>query len=172
MKYHAPDDVAGVLHIKPPTLRKYSLLLERSGYTFHRNSQQHRWYTDADIIALQKLITFKDNGGMKLEDSVQAVVLWSKSDDISPRDTLPGTLQLDTERDESIDQAKLYNVLRQQQEAIERMADTLQTQAEQNRYIMKKLDAMQTAMQLLEEPQQEHAATVTKRSLWDRIRKK
>ena len=175
--YHSPDDVAGVLHIKPPTLRKYSLLLERSGYTFHRNSQQHRWYTDTDIIALQKLITFKDSGGMKLEDSVQAVVLWSKSDDVTPRDTLPETLHTDSERNEDIDQAKLYNFIQQQQKAIERMADTLQQQAEQNRSIMEKLDVMQTVMQTVmeqSEAEKETAAAlplpeVEKKGLWSRI---
>ena len=68
MAFHAPEDIATVLNIKPSTLRKYSLLLEQSGYTFQKNAQGHRWYTDTDLMALRKFITLKDSSGMNLED--------------------------------------------------------------------------------------------------------
>lgn len=86
--YH-PADIAKLLQVKEPTVRKYSLLLEEVGYTFKRNASGQRWYEDKDVIAFQKFITFKRNGDMKLKDAAEAVFHWSRGENVT--DTLPAT---------------------------------------------------------------------------------
>ena len=40
---YGSSDIADVLHIQESTLRKYCLLLEKSGYEFLKNEQGHHW---------------------------------------------------------------------------------------------------------------------------------
>lgn len=47
-------DIAAVLQLQESTLRKYCLLLEKSGYEFFKNEQGHRAFFDNDIIVLKK----------------------------------------------------------------------------------------------------------------------
>src|SRR5690625_337807 len=83
MKVYSPSDIASLLKVKESTLRKYSLLLENEGYSFQRNSQNQRWYSDNDVIALRKLVTLKNNGDMNLKECASAVYLWLKGDSVT-----------------------------------------------------------------------------------------
>lgn len=87
MAIYSPADIAKLLNVKEATVRKYSLLLEEVGYSFKRNANGQRWYEDKDVIALQKLVTFKHNGEMKLKDAAKAVFYWSKGEVVT--DSLP-----------------------------------------------------------------------------------
>lgn len=89
MAIYSPADIAKLLKVKEPTVRKYSLLLEEVGYKFKRNVSGQRWYEDKDVVALQKLVTFKHNGDMKLKDAAEAVFHWSKGENVT--DSLPVT---------------------------------------------------------------------------------
>lgn len=83
MKVYSPHEIAELLGVKDSTLRKYSILLEEHGYEFQRNKQNQRWYNDKDVIALRKLVTFKDNGDMSLKECAEAVCLWSRGEDVT-----------------------------------------------------------------------------------------
>src|SRR5690625_6727270 len=83
MKVYSPSDIASLLKVKESTLRKYSLLLENEGYSLQRNSQNQRWYSDNDVIALRKLVTLKNNGDMNLKECASAVYLWLKGDSVT-----------------------------------------------------------------------------------------
>ena len=73
-----PHEVARQLNISESTLRKYSLLLEDTGYTFDKNSRGQRAYYDSDIIAIRRMMDLK-NGGMTLERASQVVYeSWAK----------------------------------------------------------------------------------------------
>lgn len=73
MKVFSPGEVAEQLNIKTATLRKYSILLEEAGYKIKRNSQNHRYYTDEDIITLRRIIANK-NSDITLEEVINNVV--------------------------------------------------------------------------------------------------
>ena len=73
MKVYSPSDVAKLLNIKPATLRKYSIMLEEHGYNIGRNSQNHRYYQDKDIITLRSVMT-GTKSGITLEESIKNVV--------------------------------------------------------------------------------------------------
>lgn len=160
MTFHAPEDIATVLNIKPSTLRKYSLLLEQSGYTFKKNAQGHRWYSDTDLMALRKFITLKDSSGMTLEDSAEAVFLWSKTESIAGRATLSEATQGDTERHETAIneltlEERLLRLIQHQQQTIDRMAQSIQKQEEQNGQILEEVKTLKGSLQPLDTPSSE-----------------
>lgn len=157
MTFHAPEDIATVLNIKPSTLRKYSLLLEQSGYLFKKNAQGHRWYTDTDLLALRKFITLKDSSGMTLEDSAEAVFLWSKAENVAGRATLSEATQDDTERHEAVIneltlEERLLRLIQHQQQTIDRMAQSIQKQEEQNGQILEEVKSLKVSLQPLDAP--------------------
>lgn len=160
MTFHAPEDIATVLNIKPSTLRKYSLLLEQSGYLFKKNAQGHRWYSDIDLMALRKFITLKDSSGMTLEDSADAVFLWSKSESVAGRATVSEATQGDTERHEaSVNELtleeRLLRLIQHQQQTIDRMAQSIQKQEEQNGQILEEVKNLKGSLQPLDAPSSE-----------------
>ena len=81
------SDVADVLQIQESTLRKYCLLLEKSGYEFLKNEHGHRAFFDDDLIVLRKMIAFKNDTDMTLEEAVKSVAAWKNGNDITVRDT-------------------------------------------------------------------------------------
>jgi DNA-binding transcriptional MerR regulator len=201
MKYYAPEEVARVLSIQPPTLRKYAQHLEKYGYAIEKNRQGHRWYSDADIVALQKLMAFKHTGDMDLQAAAQAVSLWAKGSSVSSRDTVDETIHTDTQQDAEqlpqLAQPQLLNLISEQQKAIAGMSELLreqgeqlQLQSEQNAQILAELAAMRRDMQRFNappsasvqlaatEPPQEAPRPVQeqpkpkRRSLWAWLRKK
>lgn len=83
---YGSSDVADVLGIQESTLRKYCLLLEKSGYEFLKNENGHRAFFDNDLIVLKKMIKLKTSGDMTLEEAVKSVVAWNKGNDITVSD--------------------------------------------------------------------------------------
>lgn len=157
MTFHAPEDIATVLNIKPSTLRKYSLLLEQSGYLFKKNAHGHRWYTDTDLLALRKFITLKDSSGMTLEDSADAVFLWSKTESVARQATLPAATQDDTERHEATIneltiEERLLRLIQHQQQTIDQMAQSIQKQEEQNGQILEEVKMLKGSLHPLDAP--------------------
>lgn len=73
LKVYSPSDVASLLDIKTATLRKYSIMLEKRGYNIERNSRNHRYYLDKDIITLRNVISGSKNG-VTLEESINRVI--------------------------------------------------------------------------------------------------
>ncbi|NUJ33000.1 MerR family transcriptional regulator, partial [Pseudoalteromonas sp. 2103] len=70
MKVYSPSEIAELLDIKQATLRKYSIMLEEHGYKISRNSQNHRYYQDEDVITLRRVIDGK-NSGVTLEEAIK-----------------------------------------------------------------------------------------------------
>lgn len=173
MAFHSPEDVAAVLKIKASTLRKYALLLQDNGYTFQRNSQGHRWYSDTDITVLRKIITLKRSTDMILNDCTEAALLWINSSDIAVRDTAHITSQDVVKCEGAITPDSLYNALQEQQRTIERVAEILEQQAQHNALIMEELTATRTdVQQLIQQLEFPDTVEKDKRSFWARIRNK
>lgn len=68
MRKYTSAEMADRLNIKTSTLRKYSLLLEKYGYTFQRNKLGQRIYSDGDVSVLESMIEMKNNG-LKIEEA-------------------------------------------------------------------------------------------------------
>lgn len=93
---HTPSYVAQALHIKPTTLRKYSLLVEQltedlNRYKRYNNEGQTRQYSDSDINDLKRVIKLKGITGITLRDAVNTVFVDDgasiKDNDIALQDT-------------------------------------------------------------------------------------
>ncbi|RWZ49774.1 hypothetical protein EQV77_17970 [Halobacillus fulvus] len=124
LKYE-PADMALMLDIKESTLRKYSLLLEKEGYTFHKGAVGRRWYSDNDKMVLHRFIDLK-NGDMSLERSAHAVVRWANDRGI----TEVVTENEDNERDIERYIGELKEVVEKQTETIQELSKRLDQQQE------------------------------------------
>jgi len=49
MKEYSTKDIANIVGIATPTVRKYAQALEKAGYTFIKNDQGFRIFSDKDI---------------------------------------------------------------------------------------------------------------------------
>jgi|SRR5690606_14595421 len=148
MKVYSPSDIAELLNIKLPTLRKYSIMLEERGYNIARNSQNHRYYQDKDIITLRKVIT-ASKSGITLDEAIRNIVSIeqhnSYTNDIDNADTPNNS-----------DIKELKELVYKQNELIKGLAARLD---EQQQYIDKRLEErdrllMQTMKETLEAKKQ------------------
>ncbi len=167
MKIYSPADIAKLLNVKESTLRKYSILLENAGISFQRNSQNQRWYSDNDVIALQKLVTLKNNGDMSLKECSEAVYLWAKGGDITQGFTVTNN---DVERYDS-DMQELKEMVYKQNELIEQLSTRLDKQQD---YISNKIEQRdQHLMQLMndisEQKKEIAAGTENEKGFWSRL---
>lgn len=79
MKEYDTSDVANIVGIANPTVNKYSLALEESGYQFLRNKRGHRIYTEDDIQLLEKLRDQSNDTKMPVKQIANMLVLQQKS---------------------------------------------------------------------------------------------
>ncbi len=66
-------DVAIELEITTSTLRRWSIELEKEGYTFHRNEKEQRIYYERDFKAFRELKKLLSNN-VPFKDAVKAIV--------------------------------------------------------------------------------------------------
>lgn len=190
MKVYAPADIAPLLDVKESTLRKYSILLEECGYTFQRNVQKQRYYTDNDVIAFRKLITFKDNGDMNLKQAAEAVYLWSRGGDVTEGRT--DEHDVITRHDVAMHEgdsvvlelvAASNNYIHQLIDEIDTLKDELQERDERQKkrddYLIKMIEDLKQEVQqqreeqqLLLEVKEEKSEQEEKNGFWNRFFKK
>lgn len=145
-------DVATLLNIQESTLRKYCIMLEEHGYTFHKNAQGHRGYFQNDVIALRKLIDIKKHPDMTLKRACDAVIAWVKQTDITDSVTTD-IAQKEQHNDSYNALLKEFEEFKKQQEAFNKqLIEQLQKQQE---YIQKSLvERDKTLMESLREVQE------------------
>lgn len=125
MKVYSPEEAAKLLKVKQPTLRKYSIMLEQQGYKIERNSQNHRYYLDKDIITLRRVITGKDSG-VTLQEAINNVV------NIDKNNTYPNVIN----NGDAHNNSDIMELLQKQNELIKGLTERLDQQQE---YIEKRL---------------------------------
>lgn len=79
VKVYWSKDIAAQLEISTSTLRKWSLALEREGYTVIRDEHDRRAYIPSDLDAFKQMKTLINNG-MSVEDASKAVAMRYLSD--------------------------------------------------------------------------------------------
>lgn len=96
---YMPADLAKLLHISVPTLRKYSLLVEKvtsnSNY-FTRNQQNVRSYTEKNLTDLQKLVELSKQRDMTLQSAAQQIFATGNQQQI-----ITSAAQLNNRQDQS-----------------------------------------------------------------------
>lgn len=187
MASYSPSDISALLQVKESTLRKYSLLLEECGYKFDRNDQKQRWYSDKDVIAFQKLVTFKQNGDMNLKSCAEAVYLWSRGSDVTEVSTDAHNAK---ERHNSDitpmirqEMVGMRELIEEQRELIQSLYEQLErqdaSQKERDRMLLNSIEQLKTDFQqqrdenkAIEEQKTLQAPQEEKTSFWNRLFKK
>lgn len=90
-KTYSNKEIAAQLGIGISTLRKWSALLEQSGYSFARDGRSRREYRQIDAIALRRMKELTKENAISLEDAALAVVTSLRRPSAIPEQTLPAT---------------------------------------------------------------------------------
>lgn len=77
-KIHSSKDVAKRLSIQPVTVRKYSQMLEEQGFSFEKDNNGWRQYSEDDIKYLEYLCNMKTMG-KSLEQAVNHIATLYRS---------------------------------------------------------------------------------------------
>ena len=78
LKYRLTD-LADALGVKESTAKKYYLLIEREGYNFTRENNNHISFQESEVNMLKKMMELKSQPGTTLQDAVEEVVSMMKS---------------------------------------------------------------------------------------------
>ena len=165
MKVYSPSEIADLLNIKIPTLRKYSIMLEERGYKIERNSQNHRYYLDKDIITLRRVITAR-NSGVTLDEAIKNIVSIEKDN------TYTNAIN-NTDTDNNDDIKELKEIIHKQNELIQTLTEKMD---QQQNYINKRLnkhdEMLMKALNESLEAKKQITATEEKRRFFKKIFRK
>lgn len=136
-KAYKTSEVATMLGLAVPTIRKYSQILESKGYNFLHGEAtgQHkaRLFLDKDIMVLRYLSDIRKKSNMKVEQAASVVVeRFGKGDiqSVSPSD-------IRYNEDYNRRYMELKHLVEHQSELIESLIDKME---EQQEYINKRLE--------------------------------
>lgn len=93
-KTYSNKEIAALLGIGLSTLRKWSALLEQSGYSFPRDGRSRREYRQMDAIALRKMKELTKENAMSLEDAAMTVASSMQRPPAMPDQKLPAATSL------------------------------------------------------------------------------
>lgn len=148
-----PAEVAARLNIGVSTLRKYSLLLEESGMTFKRTTQNSRQYKESDVITLQRMITLMKVDNVTVENAAYTVAL-SQSDESFKA---VGSIAINngSERYNDDVAGATLNEIRELKETVKQQTETIEqfreTQEKRDQYFLKILEDLNGQIQQLKE---------------------
>jgi DNA-binding transcriptional MerR regulator len=74
MKEYATKDIANIVEIATPTVRKYAQALEIKSYKFIKNDRGFRTYTDTDIQLFKRMKELSSDTGMNIESIAEKVI--------------------------------------------------------------------------------------------------
>lgn len=165
---YGSSDMCNLLGIKDSTLRKYCLVLQNAGYTFHTNERGQRGFFDQDVIVLRKFIETKKMSDMTLERSAEAVVSWVKQSDMAV------SVIRENENNQRYDEdiKELKNMIEKQNELLITLANRLD---QQQKYIDERLNKRDSMlMESLREVQETKkliaaAEEAKKKGFWNRL---
>lgn len=136
---YTTKDLAEMLNIAVPTVRKYAQALEKYNYTFMRDKHQNRFYVQKDVIAMQYFKTFRESKSLSVDMAAKAVA--AKINDTSIQNVSPAnttkTDQYNTQYTNEIDElrkeiSEYKKIMARQNELLE---TTLSKLDKQQKYI-------------------------------------
>jgi DNA-binding transcriptional MerR regulator len=82
MKEYSTKDIANIVGIATPTVRKYAQTLEKAGYTFIKNDQGFRIFTDKDIQIFERMKEMSNDTGMPV-DRIASMLVNEQKNEVS-----------------------------------------------------------------------------------------
>lgn len=80
MKEYVTKDIANIVGIAPPTVRKYAQILEKEGYSFTKNEKGFRIFIDTDIEIFRRIFQESNDTGRNVSSIASTIVKEQKSD--------------------------------------------------------------------------------------------
>lgn len=176
-------EAASVLGIQNSTLRKYSQMLEKSGYRIHKNELGHRGFFPKDIAIIKRIIETSKSDDMTLDMAINSVISTFGESNESDSDTTkiaetPYITKDDFEayqRKQMELQKAMYDEFKSSGEKQSELIKDLAKRLERQEEINKKIEAQkQEKQQLLERQEVEEeiavsADTSKKKSWWQKF---
>ncbi|MDX8367816.1 DUF3967 domain-containing protein [Cytobacillus sp. IB215665] len=134
MKDYSTKDIANITDIAESTVRKYSQLLEASGYVFNRNASGYRIFTKQD-----KEIFFELKNASKSDKSVEEIAHDIASKYIAKVDTTKDDVSGNTQPQQGIECDMLADLTKK----LDVLTDMSEKQNKLNAELLKKLDQQQ-----------------------------
>ncbi|NGY87957.1 hypothetical protein F6Y05_33510 (plasmid) [Bacillus megaterium] len=124
-KAYWTKEVAEILKIATPTVRKYCNLMESNGYVFLRNAYNQRAFLQRDIIVLKKIQELIKQKDISVEQAIKTIV-----SDIPSNQLTPSITTIDDSKDNELQQ------IMTEIEEIKRDNEQLQTTLEEFKKLM------------------------------------
>lgn len=70
MKEYTTKDIANIVGIATPTVRKFAQILEKNGYNFMKNDKGNRIFFDSDIAFFQEIKERSNDTGMNVDNNL------------------------------------------------------------------------------------------------------
>lgn len=146
LKYRLTD-LADALGVKESTAKKYYLLIEREGYNFTREKNNHISFQESEVNMLKKMMELKSQPGTTLQDAVEEVVSMMKS--AHPEDNSHNLSKHNSYNPDEIKELKELiiqqsEMLKEQQQSIQRLESKF------NDTELKQLESQETKEELLD----------------------
>ncbi|WP_242224437.1 DUF3967 domain-containing protein [Bacillus cereus group sp. BfR-BA-01380] len=186
---YTANDVYKRLEVSDSTLRKYTEVLQREGYTVKKNKRGRREYTEHDVMVIEKLIELSKHDGMTLEKAAKLIVQKlenfnqnTNTEETQETDLIPFHIQQQLQQQYSVmakemNQSMLEMEKRLSGQAEQRNKEIKESIEQHNERVEKRLEArddnlmktlreIQETKRLMQEYHEEVAAAKEKKKPW------
>jgi len=140
MKEYSTKDIANIVGIATPTVRKYSQALEKAGYTFIKNDQGFRIFTDKDIQIFERMKEMSNDTGMPV-DRIASMLVSEQKNDASDPIRIESEVATPLENElKMIDESDIGRIDRQYEALLKEIQELKQMLIAQQKYIDERLN--------------------------------
>ncbi|WP_255211292.1 DUF3967 domain-containing protein [Geobacillus zalihae] len=140
MKEYSTKDIANIVGIATPTVRKYAQALEKAGYTFIKNDQGFRIFTDKDIQIFERMKEMSNDTGMPVDRIASMLVSEQKNDASDPIRIESEVATLLENELKMIDESDIGRIDRQYEALLKEIQELKQIVIAQQKYIDERLN--------------------------------
>ncbi|MED1679429.1 MerR family transcriptional regulator [Bacillus subtilis] len=140
MKEYSTKDIANIVGIATPTVRKYAQALEKAGYTFIKNDQGFRIFTDKDIQIFERIKEMSNDTGMPV-DRIASMLVSEQKNDASDPIRIESEVATPLENElKMIDESDIGRIDRQYEALLKEIQELKQIVIAQQKYIDERLN--------------------------------
>ena len=140
MKEYSTKDIANIVGIATPTVRKYAQALEKAGYTFIKNDQGFRIFTDKDIQIFERMKEMSNDTGMPV-DRIASMLVSEQKNDASDPIRIESEVATPLENElKMIDESDIGRIDRQYEALLKEIQELKQIVIAQQKYIDERLN--------------------------------
>lgn len=161
MKEYSTKDIANIVGIATPTVRKYAQALEKAGYTFIKNDQGFRIFSDNDVQIFERIKEMSNDTGMPVDRIASMLVSEQKNDTSDPiRIESEVATPLENEL-KMIDESDIGRIDRQYEALLKEIQELKQMLIAQQKYIDERLNTRdELLLQSIRALQEQKRATI------------